>query len=59
MTQQKKKRQAYIFVTVLYALLVMFVLGDTETNVGGRFLIVYLWVLFMLLTAMIVEISDK
>lgn len=55
----KKKRQAYIFVTVLYALLVMFVLGDTETNVGGRFLIVYLWVLFMLLTAMIVEISDK
>lgn len=55
----KKKRQAYIFVTVLYALLAMFVLGDIETNVGDRFLIVYLWVLFMLLTAMVVEISDK
>jgi hypothetical protein len=51
----KKKRQVYILVTVLYVLLTMFVLGDTETDAGSRFLIVFLWAIVMGLTAMIVE----
>ena len=54
----KKKRQVYVLVTVLYALLTMFVLGDTETDAGGRFLIVFLWAIVMVLTAMIVEQID-
>ena len=51
----KNKRQAYIIITVLYALLTMFVLGETDTNAGIRFLIVFLWAIVMGLTAMIVE----
>jgi hypothetical protein len=54
----KKKRQVYILVTVLYVLLTMFVLGDTETDAGSRFLIVFLWTIVMGLTAMIVESID-
>lgn len=48
----KNSRQTYILVTVLYALLTMFVLGDTETNAGGRFLIVLLWIIIMGITAL-------
>lgn len=51
----KNKRQAYIIVTVLYALLTMFVLGDTDTDAGIRFFIVILWAMVMGLTALIVE----
>lgn len=51
----KNKRQAYIIVTVLYALLTMFVLGETDTNAGSRFFIVFLWAIVMGLTALIVE----
>lgn len=51
----KNKKQTYILVTILYALLTMFVVGESETSLGGRFVIVFLWLTIMALTAMIVE----
>lgn len=47
---KKNKYTSYVLVTVAYVILTMFVVGDEPINVAGRFLIVYIWIIFMLIT---------
>lgn len=53
--ERKNKNQVYLLVTIAYTILCMFVIGSEGTSSGDRFLIVFLWVIIMLITAMITE----
>lgn len=47
MAQQNNKYASYILSTIGYIIVVMFVLGDKETTVADRFIIIYFWIICM------------
>jgi hypothetical protein len=58
MAQQDNKYALYILSTVGYIIAVLFVLGDKETTVEDRFLIIWFWMLWMGFTALISNIKN-
>ncbi len=58
MAQQNNKYAPYILSTIGYIIAVMFVLGDEETTVADRFLIIYIWIIWMGFTALISNIKN-
>ena len=58
MAQQNNKYAPYILSTIGYIIVVMFVLGDKETTVADRSFIIWFWMLWMGLTALISNIKN-
>jgi hypothetical protein len=58
MAQQNNKYTPFILSTIGYIIIVMFVLGGEETNIAGRFFIIYLWIILMGFTALISSIKN-
>jgi hypothetical protein len=47
MAQQNNKYTPYILSTIGYITAVMFILSGKETTVADRFLIIYIWIIWM------------
>jgi hypothetical protein len=58
MAQQNNKYTPFILSTIGYIIIVMFVLGGEETNIAGRFFIIYLWIIWMGITGIILNIKN-
>ena len=59
MPNSLKRYTSYaLIVTIIYIILVLFVIGDDPIDMSSRFLIAFLWVLSMYATAMIISIND-
>jgi hypothetical protein len=58
MAQQNNKYAPYILSTIGYIIAVMFVLGGKETTVADRFFIIYLWIIWMGITGIILNIKN-
>jgi hypothetical protein len=57
MVQQKNKYYIYILVTIAYVLATMFVLQEETTTSHTRFLIIWLWLTSMSVTAMFIKLT--
>ena len=49
---------AHIITTVIYITLASYIIGDTKTNVKGRFYIVVVLIAFNFITAVICDVHD-
>jgi hypothetical protein len=58
MAQQNNKYAPYILSTIGYIIIVMFVLGGKETNIADRSFIIYLWIIWMGITGIILNIKN-
>lgn len=58
MAQHNNKYATYILSTIGYIIIVLFVLGGNETTISDRFLIIYIWLIWMGITSIILNFKN-